>query len=155
MQSRAKSHKNGRHKSRKRHLRWLIIVLGLGLTGVIASVAGVIGAYFYVAPSLPAAQTIRDIPLQIPLRVFSRDGHLVAEFGERRRILVTYDEVPEHVINAFIAAEDRRFWVHPGIDYRGLLRAAFQLVTTGEVEAGGSTLTQQLAFKTLRINNCF
>jgi penicillin-binding protein 1A len=145
MQSRAKSHKNGRHKSKKRHLRWLIIVTGLGLSGIIAGVAGVIGAYFYVAPSLPAAETIRDIPLQIPLRVFSRDGHLIAEFGERRRILVTYDEVPEHVINAFIAAEDRRFWVHPGIDYRGLLRAVYQLVTTGEVEAGGSTLTQQLA----------
>ena len=145
MQSRAKSHNNGRHKSKKRPLRWLIIVLGLGVSAVIAGVAGVIGAYFYVAPSLPAAETIRDIPLQIPLRVFSRDGHLIAEFGERRRILVTYDEVPEHVVNAFIAAEDRRFWVHPGIDYRGLLRALMQLVTTGEVEAGGSTLTQQLA----------
>ena len=145
MQSDTKSHKNGRHSSRKRHFRWLIIVLGLGLGGIIAGAAGVIGAYFYVSPSLPAAQTIRDIPLQIPLRVFSRDGHLIAEFGERRRILVTYDEVPEHVVNAFIAAEDKRFWVHPGIDYRGLLRALVQLVTTGEVEAGGSTLTQQLA----------
>ena len=104
MQSDTKSLKNGRHNSRKRHFRWLIIVLGLGLAGVIAGVAGVIGAYFYVSPSLPAAQTIRDIPLQIPLRVFSRDGYLIAEFGERRRILVTYDEVPEHVVNAFIAA---------------------------------------------------
>ena len=105
MQSRVERHKNSRHRSRKPHLRWLIIVLGIGLTGVIGGVAGVIGAYFYVAPSLPAAETIRDIPLQIPLRVFSRDGRLIAEFGERRRILVTYDEVPEHVINAFIAAE--------------------------------------------------
>ena len=145
MQSDSKSHKNGRHSSGKRHFRWLIIALGLGVTGVIAGVAGVIGAYFYVSPSLPAAETIRDIPLQIPLRVFSRDGYLVAEFGERRRILVTYDEVPEHVVNAFVAAEDRRFWVHPGVDYRGLLRALYQFTTTGEVEAGGSTLTQQLA----------
>lgn len=145
MQSDTKSHKNGRHNSAKRRFRWPIIVLGLGLSGIIAGVAGVIGAYFYVAPSLPAAETIRDIPLQIPLRVFSRDGHLVAEFGERRRILVTYDEVPEHVVNAFIAAEDKRFWVHPGVDYRGLLRALYQFTTTGEVEAGGSTLTQQLA----------
>ena len=145
MQSNAKSHNNGRHKSGKRRLRWLVIPLGLALSGVIAGVAGVIGAYYYVAPSLPAAETIRDIPLQIPLRVFSRDGHLIAEFGERRRILVTYDEVPEHVVNAFIAAEDKRFWVHPGVDYRGLLRALYQFTTTGEVEAGGSTLTQQLA----------
>jgi penicillin-binding protein 1A len=145
MQSKAKSHKNERHKSRKRHLRWLIIVAGLGLSGVIAATAAVIGAYYYVAPALPAAQTIRDIPLQIPLRIFSRDGYLIDEIGERRRILITYDEVPEHVVNAFIAAEDQRFWVHPGIDYRGLLRAVFQLVTTGDVQAGGSTLTQQLA----------
>ena len=123
MQSQGKSHKNTRHRSRKRYFRWLIIALGLGALGA----------------------TISDIPLQIPLRIFSRDGHLVEEIGERRRILVTYDEVPEHVVNAFVAAEDKRFWEHPGIDYQGILRAVFQLVTTGEVEAGGSTLTQQLA----------
>ena len=145
MQSQAKSHNNSRHKSGKRHFRWLIVFAGLGLSGAIAGVAGIIGAYYYVAPSLPAAETIRDIPLQIPLRIFSRDGYLVDEIGERRRILITYDEVPEHVVNAFVAAEDQRFWVHPGIDYRGLLRAAAQLITTGDVQAGGSTLTQQLA----------
>ena len=145
MQSQPKSHNKRRHRSRKRHFRWLIIVAGLGISGVVAATAGVIGAYYYVAPALPAAETIRDIPLQIPLRIFSRDGYLIDEIGERRRILITYDEVPEHVVNAFVAAEDQRFWVHPGIDYRGLLRAVFQLVTTGDVQAGGSTLTQQLA----------
>ena len=51
-----------------------------------------VGAYYYVEPALPAAETIRDIPLQIPLRIFSRDGHLISEIGERRRVLVTYDE---------------------------------------------------------------
>ncbi len=145
MQSQEKSHKNGRHTSRKRHFRWLIIALGLGVTGVIGSIAGVIGAYYYVAPSLPDAETISDIPLQIPLRIFSRDGYLISEIGERRRILISYDEVPEHVVNAFVAAEDKRFWEHPGLDYQGILRAVYQLVTTGNVEAGGSTLTQQLA----------
>ena len=145
MQSPQKSDKNVRHKSRRRLLRTLIIVGGLGIIGIIGSVAGVIGAYYYVEPGLPAAATIRDIPLQIPLRVFSRDGHLISEIGERRRILITYDEVPEHVVNAFVAAEDQRFWVHPGIDYRGILRALFQLIATGNIESGGSTLTQQLA----------
>ena len=145
MQSQVKSHKNSRHITHKSFVRWFGVLCALGLAAIVAAVAGVVGAYYYVAPSLPAAETIRDIPLQIPLRVFSRDGHLIAEFGERRRILVTYDEVPEHVVNAFIAAEDRRFWVHPGVDYRGLVRAFVQLITTGEVEAGGSTLTQQLA----------
>ena len=145
MQIEAKPHKNGRHKPRKRHFRWLIIATGLTVSGAIGVFAAVVGAYYYVAPSLPAAETIRDIPLQIPLRIFSRDGFLIDEIGERRRILVTYDDVPEHVVNAFIAAEDKRFWVHPGVDYRGLLRAVYQFVSTGSVESGGSTLTQQLA----------
>jgi penicillin-binding protein 1A len=121
------------------------VVVGLGSLAGIAGVAGVIGAYYYVAPGLPAAETIRDIPLQIPLRIFSRDGHLIEEIGQRRRILITYDDVPEHVINAFIAAEDQRFFAHPGIDYRGILRALSQLLVTGDIASGGSTLTQQLA----------
>ena len=107
--------------------------------------ATVIGAYYYVAPGLPPAETIRDIPLQIPLRIFSRDGYLIEEVGERRRILITYDDVPQHVVNAFVAAEDRRFFVHPGVDYQGILRAGLLLLKTGEISGGGSTLTQQLA----------
>jgi len=133
------------HRSRRGIWRALVVVAGLGLLGVIAGVAGVIGAYYYVAPGLPAAETIRDIPLQIPLRIFSRDGHLIEEIGQRRRILIAYEDVPAHVVNAFIAAEDQRFFVHPGIDYRGILRALSQLVLTGDVASGGSTLTQQLA----------
>lgn len=121
------------------------MVLGLGVVGTISTVAGVVGAYYYVQPGLPAAETIRDIPLQIPLRIFSRDGHLISEIGERRRILVTYDDLPQHVVDAFVAAEDQRFFVHPGIDYRGILRAFAQLAATGDISSGGSTLTQQLA----------
>lgn len=145
MQNRPKPHRSGRHKSRKPHWRWLILAAGLGFSAMIGAVAAVIGANYYVAPALPAAETIRDIPLQIPLRIFSRDGYLISEIGERRRVLITFDEVPEHVVNAFVAAEDQRFWAHPGIDYRGILRALFQLVSTGNIESGGSTLTQQLA----------
>ena len=118
---------------------------GLAALFVIGAVAGAIGAYHYVKPGLPEAETIQDIPLQVPLRIFSRDGYLISEIGSRRRVLITYEDVPEHVVNAFVAAEDRRFWEHPGLDYIGIFRALFQLVTTGEVEAGGSTLTQQLA----------
>ncbi len=122
-----------------------VVMLGLGSLGAIGGIAAVIGAYYYVEPSLPQAETIRDIPLQIPLRIYSRDGRLIQEIGERRRILIEFDDLPDHVVNAFVAAEDRRFWDHPGIDYVGVLRAMFQLVTTGDIEAGGSTLTQQLA----------
>ncbi len=121
------------------------MLLGLGTIGVIAASAAIIGAYYFVQPGLPAAETIRDIPLQVPLRIFSRDGYLISEIGERRRIPVTFDEVPEHVVNAFVAAEDRRFFVHPGVDYRGILRGIVQFIIRGESASGGSTLTQQLA----------
>jgi penicillin-binding protein 1A len=145
MTSPQKSHNKSRHKTRRRQLRWLVLFAGLSVVTGIGTVAGVIGAYYFVAPDLPAAETIREIPLQIPLRIFSRDGYLIDEIGERRRVLITYDELPEHVVNAFVAAEDRRFFEHPGIDYRGVMRAVVQLITTGGAGGGGSTLTQQLA----------
>ena len=134
-----------RERSRRRNLRWLVLLAGLGLTGSLAAAAGVIGAYYYVAPSLPQAETIRDIPLQIPLRIFSRDGRLIEEVGEQRRMLVSYDDLPGYVVDAFVSAEDGRFFEHPGVDYQGILRALFQLVGTGEIRSGGSTITQQLA----------
>ncbi|NQV87310.1 MAG: PBP1A family penicillin-binding protein, partial [Woeseiaceae bacterium] len=127
-------------------MRALILGLGLSLTVAIGATAGVIGAYYYVQPGLPAAETIRNIPLEVPLRIFSRDGYLISEIGERKRIPVTYEEVPKHVIDAFVAAEDRRFFEHSGVDYRGILRAVARLAQTGDVSGGGgSTLTQQLA----------
>jgi penicillin-binding protein 1A len=142
MEKRAKP----RHIRRRRVLRSVILLLGLGSIGTIAAVSGVIGAYYYVQPSLASAETIRDIRLEVPLRIFSRDGYLISEIGERRRIPVTYEEIPEHVVHAFIAAEDRRFFEHPGVDYRGFLRAATRFVSTGNASGGGgSTLTQQLA----------
>lgn len=124
----------------------MILLLGLGAIGGITAVSGVIGAYYYVQPSLQSAEAIRDIRLEVPLRIFSRDGFLISEIGERRRIPITYEDLPEHVVQAFIAAEDRRFFEHPGIDYRGFLRAVSRLITTGNASGGGgSTLTQQLA----------
>jgi penicillin-binding protein 1A len=122
-----------------------MLFAGLGLVGSLTIATGVIGAYYYVAPSLPPAETIRQIPLQIPLRIFSRDGRLIEEVGERRRILVTYDDLPQFVVDAFVAAEDSRFFEHPGIDYLGILRAGTMLLRSGEISGGGSTITQQLA----------
>ena len=130
---------------RRRIVRWLIVVVGLGGVISIGLTAGIVGAYYYASPSLPAAETIRDIQLEVPLRIFSRDGYLISEIGERRRIPIIYEDVPQHIVDAFVAAEDQRFFVHPGIDYRGVLRALSQLVLTGQISGGGSTLTQQLA----------
>jgi len=134
-----------RHRSSRGYRRWLSLFAGLGLAGSLFISTGVIGAYYYVAPSLPPAETIRQIPLQIPLRIFSRDGRLIEEVGERRRILVAYDDLPQFVVDAFIAAEDGRFFEHPGIDYLGILRAGVMMLKTGEISGGGSTITQQLA----------
>jgi penicillin-binding protein 1A len=128
-------------------MRWLLLGAGFGLTFLLGIAAVVIGAYYYVAPGLPQAETIREIPLQIPLRIYSRDGRLIDEIGERRRIVVSYDDLPEYVVDAFVAAEDRRFFEHPGVDYRGILRAALSFLRYGDVSqgGGGSTITQQLA----------
>lgn len=141
----SKLNKKPHHTTRRRLIRCLIVLLGLGAVGAVGVSAGIIGAYYFVQPGLPAAETIRHIPLQVPLRIFSRDGHLISEIGKRRRIPITFDEVPEHVVNAFVAAEDRRFFVHPGVDYRGILRGIVQYLIRGEAASGGSTLTQQLA----------
>ena len=112
---------------------------------VLAAAAAVIGAWYYVKPGLPEADTIREIPLQIPLRIYSRDGRLIEEIGERRRILVDYEELPPFVVDAFVAAEDRRFFEHPGVDYQGIIRAALSYLGSGAISQGGSTITQQLA----------
>jgi penicillin-binding protein 1A len=103
------------------------------------------GAYYYVKPSMPAVETLRDVRLQVPLRVYTRDGKLLAEYGEERRIPLSWDEIPEQIVHAFLAAEDDRFFEHPGVDYQGLVRAAISMLRTGERRQGGGTITMQLA----------
>ena len=130
---------------RKTLLRVALVCTALGIAGVIAAVGAILAAYHYARPSLPDAATVREIPLQVPLRVYSRDGKLIQEIGEQRRILVRYEDVPEQVVRAFLAAEDDRFFEHPGIDYQGVLRAAYKNLISGRRGQGASTLTQQLA----------
>jgi penicillin-binding protein 1A len=101
--------------------------------------------YFFLAPKLPDTQTLKQIQLQIPLRIYSSEGKLMAEFGEKRRIPVEYQDIPPQMIQAFLAAEDDRFYDHPGVDYQGILRAVYALLTTGEKTQGGSTITMQVA----------
>ena len=108
-------------------------------------IIGVAASSFYIASNLPEIDMLRDVRMQVPLRVYSQDGSLIGEFGEKRRVPVLIDEVPEQLIQAFIAAEDDRFYAHPGVDWQGLLRAAISLVRTGEKRQGGSTITMQVA----------
>ena len=126
------------------------IRISLGLTGIAACFAlvatgGVVGAHYYLAPSLPEAQELREVRLQVPLRVYSRDGRLIAQMGEKRRIPVLFEAIPESLVQAFLAAEDDRFFDHPGVDYQGLIRAGLSLLATGQIRQGGSTITMQLA----------
>ena len=126
-----------------RLLRWLVF---LGLSGLLLGALGVGVAYWLVAPRLPSVETLRDVRLQVPLRVYTADGKLLATFGETRRIPVRIDQVPAKVKNAFLAAEDANFYDHPGIDYQGFLRAVGLMVAKGSLHVpGGSTITQQVA----------
>ena len=102
-------------------------------------------ARFVIEPNLPPVASIREIRLPVPLRVFSADAKLMAEFGAERREPLAYSQMPPQLVQAFLAAEDDRFFEHPGVDWQGLARAALQLATTGEKRQGGSTITMQLA----------
>ena len=126
----------------KKLLRWFIV---LALVSSILGIAAVGIAYLVFVPDLPEVDTLRDVQMQVPLRVFSEDGKLLGIFGEKRRIPVTVEEMPDCMKQAFLAGEDARFYEHFGLDYQGITRAAWSLATTGEKSIGGSTITQQLA----------
>ncbi|AIR88580.1 penicillin-binding protein 1A [Pseudomonas cremoricolorata] len=108
-------------------------------------VLGLSGAFLYLSPNLPSVESLRSIQLQIPLRVYSSDGKLIAEFGEMRRSPIRFEEIPPQFIQALLSAEDDNFLNHYGVDPGSLMRAATQLVKTGHIQTGGSTITMQVA----------
>ncbi len=126
-------------------LRSFRYLLATGFALFTAGLIVLIAAYFYIAPQLPPIDRLKDVQLQVPLRVYSADGELIAEFGEQRRKPISYQELPQIVIDAILATEDDRFFQHPGVDYQGLLRAAVELIRTGQKRQGGSTITMQVA----------
>ncbi len=123
----------------------LLKLLRLALGAFLAIVIAILAIYIYLAPSLPGVAVLRDVELQVPLKVYSRDGKLIAVYGEQRREPLGVDEIPESMVQAFLAAEDDRFYEHLGVDYQGLARAALHVLLTGEKRQGGSTVTMQLA----------
>ncbi len=120
----------------------------LFILGIFVALVGA-GAGFYAykhySADLPPVETLHDIKFQTPLRIYSADEKLIAEYGEKKRTPVTFDQIPEYFVKALLAAEDSRFFEHIGIDVKGLARAAYQLGTTGRIKSGGSTITMQLA----------
>jgi len=120
-------------------LQWLTISLLCGVTLILS------GAYLYLAPNLPQTESLREVKFQTPLKVFSADQQLIAEFGKIRRIPLAYEDTPSLLVNAILAAEDDQFFQHPGISIKALIRAAVDLVKTGSIRSGGSTITMQVA----------
>lgn len=123
-------------------LKYVISIFALGSIFAVVTIAGL---YFYIRADLPSVEVLKDVKLQTPMQIFTRDGRLISQYGVKRRIPVTLDEVPQQLIDAILATEDSRFYEHPGIDPIGIMRAAFNLMITGQLSQGGSTLTMQLA----------
>ena len=129
----------------RRLLRWLrrltyaavvLMVLGVAALGVL---------YWLLVPRLPDVEGLRHVEMQLPMNVYSREGRLIAQFGEVRRYPINIHDVPDHLKHAFLAVEDARFYEHSGVDWRGISRAVWLLATThGHRVPGGSTITQQV-----------
>ncbi|PHM25678.1 peptidoglycan glycosyltransferase/peptidoglycan DD-transpeptidase MrcA [Xenorhabdus ehlersii] len=112
---------------------------------ILLGVASIFGLYKYIEPQLPDVATLKDVRLQTPMQVFSADGELIAQYGEKRRLPLTLSEIPPLMEKAFIATEDSRFYEHHGVDPIGVIRAVSVVMTSGHASQGASTITQQLA----------
>ncbi|MGF1642414.1 MAG: penicillin-binding protein 1A [Thiotrichales bacterium] len=121
---------------------WILSFVSGVFGGVTFAAAGLL---VYVLPGLPSVIELKEQPYQVPMRVFTADGVLIGEFGERRSNPLPSSAIPMLIKNAVVAAEDDRFYSHPGVDYQGLMRALWVLVRTGEASQGGSTITMQVA----------
>ena len=128
--------------------RYLVLISRICtcIVGAIALIAFAnVCAYVYLKPALPDVDSLRDVQLQVPLRVYTRDGKLIAAIGEQRRIPVRYEQLPKKLIQAFLATEDDRFFRHHGVDWQGILRAAVANARAGGIRQGASTITMQVA----------
>ncbi len=121
------------------------VIFWLLLAGISVTAVTFAGLYLYLSPKLPPVESLRQVKLQTPLRVYSSDGKLIGEFGEQRRTPLKYNQIPPLYLKALLAAEDAEFFEHHGVSLRGMLRAASQILKSGEIQSGGSTITQQLA----------
>lgn len=120
-------------------LAWLVCA-GIGGTLTVFC-----GAHLYLSPTLPSVDSLRDVRLQTPLRIYSNDGKLIGEIGEMRRTPVQYQDIPQAYIDALLSAEDDQFYSHHGVSIKGLMRAFSQILMSGDIQGGGSTITMQVA----------
>lgn len=118
---------------------WALISLSFLL------IVGTAAMYLYLESQLPDVEALKTVQLQVPLRIYTKDGLLIQEYGEKRRIPVAYEDIPKPLIQALIATEDQRFFDHSGVDAMGLARATVRMIQTGTKSQGGSTITMQVA----------
>jgi penicillin-binding protein 1A len=121
---------------------WLAFTI---LTLLLAALYAIASSYVFLEPSLPSAASMRNVEVQVPLRVYTRGGQLIAQIGEQRRVPLSYEGIPKLVREAFLAAEDDRFFKHHGIDYTGVLRAIVVNLVSRNFTQGASTITMQAA----------
>ncbi len=126
-------------------MKFVKYLLILAVCCVLLGAGSIFGLYKYIEPQLPDVATLKDVRLQIPMQVYSADGELIAQYGEKRRIPVTLQQIPPELVKAFIATEDSRFYEHHGVDPVGIFRAASVAMFSGHASQGASTITQQLA----------
>lgn len=126
-------------------MSWLKKLFIISIILFICGLLTIVSLYIYVKDELPDVTTLQDVRLQTPMQVYTADGQLISQFGEKRRIPLTLEQMPPLLLQAFLAIEDTRFYEHPGIDIIGIMRAASVVVTSGDFSQGASTITQQLA----------
>ncbi len=126
-------------------MKFVKYFLILAVCCILLGAGSIYGLYRYIEPQLPDVATLKDVRLQIPMQIYSADGELIAQYGEKRRIPVTLDQIPPEMVKAFIATEDSRFYEHHGVDPVGIFRAASVALFSGHASQGASTITQQLA----------
>ena len=127
------------------HRKLLKALLALALSGVGGFLVVASCIYLYLSPKLPSVEELKKVEMQIPLKVYSQDLEIIAEFGEKKRSPVNYNQIPPAMVDAFLAAEDDSFFEHRGIVVSALARAAYELIATGSIKSGGSTITMQVA----------
>ena len=133
-------------KPKKRHFFRKLVLWSLlmgFIVAIIAALAGV-GVFYHLSRNLPQISSLKQYHPPIITTVHSDDGRKIAEFFEERRIIKPLEEMPPALINAFIAAEDSRFYIHKGIDFYSIMRAFFKNLEAGTIVQGGSTITQQV-----------
>jgi penicillin-binding protein 1A len=124
-----------------RLINWALVA---ALIGTLAAILTIGMGYLFIKPSLPEINLVDEDVLQIPLKVLTSDGILIGEFGDQKRRTIEYEQIPQNLKNAFLAAEDDQFFEHGGVRIPSFIRAFYQMIQSGEIVSGGGTITMQV-----------